>query len=96
MRLSLLIEQVLSENPRTTVREIARTLGISTRRCRDELAALAPFGVVVTAGDRVFVGEDHPGCAFEPATALLRSRRAARVRSALGLQAPRPRRCLWN
>lgn len=57
MRLSLLIEQFVSQHEVTTITAIARQFGISEQRCQDELAAIAPFGVDVSTAGMVSIHE---------------------------------------
>lgn len=55
MRLSHCMEQYLIEERQTTVRKVAHWFGLSEDRCRAELHEIEPFGVEVTADDRVLV-----------------------------------------
>lgn len=57
MRLSHRMELYLIEERRSTVREMARQFGLTEDRCRAELYEIVPFGVEVTADDRVLVAD---------------------------------------
>lgn len=48
MRLSHLIEQYIAREGHTTVRALSDEFGISEYRCRQELAEIVPYGVLVS------------------------------------------------
>lgn len=76
MRLSHQIEAYVYERRRTRLADLVERFGVGEERLRDELAALGPFGVRVTADDEVLVcGEDDPLLAATPAASYRPRRR---------------------
>ena len=59
MRLSHLIEQFVLAERDTTIGTLARYFGISEDRCRQEVAAIVPYGVELTLDNRVLVAEQE-------------------------------------